>query len=156
MRWSILQVLLVPIQAPMLLVLVAVSTHLGMHWSRPLERGDSNLTAFSSLVWSAECVQALVVIMICTMPELLISQVSTIVAKSRTISLVLTLLFVTILGLYLLNIEALANVLILGSAVLLARLDLVRIRLIPPPPVVFLSISVVVLGGVSFGRLLTK
>jgi hypothetical protein len=156
MRRSILELLLVPIQAPMLLVLVAVSTHLGMHWSRPLETGDTNLTALGSLVWSAECLQALVVIMICTMPELLISQVSTIVAKSRTISLVLTLLFVTILGLYLLNIQELANVLMLGSSVLLARLDLVRIRLIPPPAVVFVSISVVVIGGVSFGRMLIK
>ena len=43
------------------------------------------------------------------------------------------LLMVTVGGLYLLHLDVLANVLVLGSAVLLARLDLVRIQVIPPP-----------------------
>jgi len=44
-------------------------------------------------------------------------------------------------------------VLILGSSVLLARLDMVRVRLVPPPAVMVLLLVVLVLGGASLGRL---
>jgi hypothetical protein len=48
----------------------------------------------------------------------------------------------------------LSNVLILSSSVLLARLDLVRLRVVPPPFVMTLILSVLVLGGISLGRIL--
>ena len=74
-------------------------------------------------------------------------------SASRVISLVLTLLMVTMAGLYLLHMDVLANVLILGCAVLLARLDLVRARLVTPLWLTALALSLLVLGGVSLGRL---
>jgi hypothetical protein len=153
---SFLRLLMLPLQAPMLLVLLAVSTYLGLHWSRPLEQAESQLGALGTLVWSAECLQALVVVVICTMPLILLRQVSSVMATSRVLSLVMTLLLVTVGGLYLLHLEVLANVLILGSAVMLARLDLVRIQVVPPPLVMAVVFSVLVLGGASLGRVLAN
>ncbi len=151
---AFLRLLMMPIQAPMLLMLLAVSTYLGLHWSRPLEMGDSKMTAFTSLVWSVECFQALMVVLICTMPMVLLRHLSSLMATSRVVSLVMALLLVTVGGLYLLHLEVLANVLILGSAVLLARLDLLRIQVVPPPALMALVFGVLVMGGASLGRLL--
>jgi hypothetical protein len=153
---SFLRLLMLPLQAPMLLLLLAVSTYLGLHWSRPLVQDETQLDALGTLVWSAECLQALVVVLICTMPLILLRQVSSLMATSRVLSLVVTLLLVTAGGLYLLHLEVLANVLILGSAVMLARLDLVRIQVVPPPLVMAVVFSVLVLGGASFGRVLAN
>jgi hypothetical protein len=153
---SFLRLLMLPLQAPMLLVLLAVSTYLGLHWSRPLEHAESQLGALGTLVWSAECLQALMVVLICTMPLLLLRHLSSLMATSRVLSLVLALLLVTVGGLYLLHLEVLANVLILGSSVMLARLDLVRIQVVPPPLVMTGVFSVLVLGGASFGRVLAN
>jgi len=153
---SFLRLLMLPLQAPMLLLLLAVSTYLGLHWSRPLENAESQLGALGTLVWSAECLQALVVVVICTMPLLLLRHLSSLIATSRVLSLVMALLLVTVGGLYLLHLEVLANVLILGSAVMLARLDLIRIQVVPPPLVMAGVFSVLVLGGASFGRVLAN
>ena len=153
---SFLRLLMLPLQAPMLLLLLAVSTYLGLHWSRPLEKAESQLGALGTLVWSAECLQALVVVVICTMPLLLLRHLSSLMATSRVLSLVMALLLVTVGGLYLLHLEVLANVLILGSAVMLARLDLIRIQVVPPPLVMAGVFSVLVLGGASFGRVLAN
>ena len=75
-------------------------------------------------------------------------------AASRVVSLVASLLLVTLLGLYMLHLEMLANVLILSCSVLLARLDMVRAQRIPPPTVSVLLLVLLVLGGASLGRLL--
>ena len=148
------RLLTLPLQAPMLLLLVAVSTYLGLHWSHPLEASESHLTALATLIWSVECLQALAVVLLCTMPLVLLRHVSSLMATSRVVSLVTVLLLVTVGGLYLLHLEVLANVLILGSALLLARLDLVRIQVVPPPAVMALVFGLLVLGGASLGRLL--
>jgi hypothetical protein len=149
---SLFNLLLLPLRAPMVLLLVLISTYLGLHWSRPGSLADSELEGLTTLIWSAECVQALVVVVVCTMPDLLLRRVATMMAASRVISLVVTLLLVITGGLYLLHLDVLSNVLILGSAVLLARLDLVRLRVVPPPFVMTVALSVLVLGGVSLGR----
>jgi hypothetical protein len=73
-------------------------------------------------------------------------------AASRVVSLVVTLLIVTVGGLYLLHLNVLSNVLILASAVLLARLDLLRLRLTPPAVLTALGLSLVVLVGAAVGR----
>jgi hypothetical protein len=86
------------------------------------------------------------------MPELLLQQVSNAMAASRVVSLVITLLIVTVGGLYLLHLRVLANVLILASAVMLARLDLARIRVAPPPVVLSVSLTALVLAGAALGR----
>ena len=157
---AILQLLLLPLQAPMLIVLLIVSAYEGAHWDLPfppeaLPMADTHLREITALFLSIDCVQALVVVILCTMPDVLMSRITALMEKSRVITLVLALLLVTVSGLYLLNIEALANVLILGSAVLLARLDLVRIQVVPPSWQVSLSMCLVVLGGASLGRLIS-
>jgi hypothetical protein len=151
---GLLRVLLLPLQAPMLLLLGAVSTYLGLHWSRPLLAGESELSEMAHLIWSAECLQALAVVLLCTLPEMLLAHLSLLMAASRFLTLVVALLVVTVGGLYLMNADELANVLILASAVLLARLDLVRIRAAPSPLVAAVSMALVVLGGVNLGRII--
>lgn len=151
---SFVRFLLIPAQAPMLLLLLLVSVLLGMHLSLSLERVEGRLTSQAHHLWSAECVQALAVVIVCTIPDLLLRRLSWMMATSPGLSLVVALLSVTIVGLYLMNIRELANVLVLGSAVLLARLDLVRIRMLPPPLVVALSLGMIVLGGLNLGHYL--
>jgi len=149
----LLGLLLLPVRAPLLLVLLAISVYLGAHWS--LSEAHQQLSGgwFAEVFWSIDCLHAVLVVFVCTMPELLLQRVSSLMAASRVISLVFTLLIVTVGGLYLLHLNVLANVLILASAVLLARLDLVRLRLLPPPPLLSaLALSVLVLFGSAVGR----
>lgn len=151
---SLLRLLVLPLRAPMLLVLVVISTYLGLHWTLPLQHADHPYNDVAGLIWGAECLQAAVVVVVCTMPDLLLRQLSAMMAASRVISLVITLLLVTLGGLYLLHLDVLSNVLILATAVLLARLDLLRIRVAPPPFTIALALGVLVLGGLSLGRVL--
>ena len=151
---SFLRLTILPVQAPMLLLLFAVSTYLGMHWSRPITDEASKLASLGTLIWSAECLQALVVVLVCTMPDLLLRQISSLMAASRVMSLVVTLLLVITGGLYLLHMDVLSNVLILGCSVLLARLDLARIRVQPQPLLLAGLLSLLVLGGAGLGRTL--
>ncbi|WP_216902116.1 hypothetical protein [Synechococcus sp. CCY 9618] len=153
---DIFRLLLLPLQAPMLLVLMGVSTYLGMHWSRAMDVTESQMHGLTTLIWSAECLQALLIVVVCTMPDLMLRQVSMLMAASRVVSLVVTLLAVTVGGLYLLHLNVLANVLILGSAVLLARLDLLRVRVVPPPLVLAAVLTLLVLGGANFGRMIVR
>jgi hypothetical protein len=153
---DVFRLMLLPIQAPMLLLLMGVSTYQGMHWSHALENGSSHVHELTTLFWSAECLQALLIVFVCTMPDLVIRQVSMLMAASRVVSLVVTLLAVTVGGLYLLHLNVLANVLILGSAVMLARLDLLRVRVVPPPLVLAGVLTLLVLGGANFGRMLVR
>lgn len=148
---TLLRYLLLPFRAPMLLVLVLVSVYLGLDWSatKPLTPGHDTI---DGLAWTMECLQAVVVVVVCTLPDLLLRQISSLMATSRVLSLVASLLLVTLLGLYMLHLEMLADVLILGSTVLLARLDMVRVRLVPAPIVAMLLLVVLVLGGISLGR----
>jgi hypothetical protein len=90
------------------------------------------------------------------MPDLVIRQVSIVMAASRVVSLVVTLLLVTVGGLYLLHLNALANVLIMASAVLLTRLDLLRVRVVPPPMLLAGVLALMVLGGANLGRMLVR
>ena len=151
---TVLSLILLPLRAPTLLLLLLISVYLGLHWSRPGSWADAGLSGVTDLIWSAECLHALLVVVVCTVPDLLLRRVASMMAASRVISLVLTLLLVTIGGLYLLHLDVLSNVLILASSVLLARLDLVRLRVVPPPFVMTLVLSVLVLGGISLGRML--
>jgi hypothetical protein len=51
-------------------------------------------------------------------------------------------------------LAVLSEVLILASAVLLARLDLTRLRLVPPPLLAALALCAWVLAGILLGRAL--
>jgi hypothetical protein len=90
------------------------------------------------------------------MPDLLLQRISNLMAASRVMSLVISLLIVTVGGLYLLHLKVLTNVLILGTTVLLARLDLARIRVAPPPVLLAGVLGVLVLSGAWVGRWLAS
>ena len=152
----VFRLMLLPLQAPMLLLLVGVSTYQGMHWSHALEADGSKMQGLTTLLWSAECLQAMVIVFICSMPDLVIRQLSIVMAASRVVSLVVTLLLVTVGGLYLLHLNVLANVLIMSSAVLLTRLDLLRVRVVPPPLLLAGVLALMVLGGANLGRMLVR
>lgn len=149
---ALLRLLLLPLRAPMLLVLLLVSTYLGLHWGQPMQRDGLAITPVGSAIWSAECAQALVVVILCCMPDLLVRRFTALLATSRVVTLVATLLVVTVGGLYMLHLEVLSNVLILASAVLLARLDLARIRIVPPPLLLAVLLSLLVVGGAGLGH----
>jgi len=152
---ALLRSLLLPLRAPMLLLLLALSVYLGLTWALPFEAGNRELLALAPVLWSVQCAQAMVVVLLCCMPDLLIRRLSMMVASSRVVTLVATLLLVTIGGLYLLHLDVLSNVLILASAVLLARLDLARIRVAPPPFALALTLALVVLVGSGIGHQLS-
>jgi len=146
---SPLRVLLLPLRAPMLLLLAAIAVYEGAHWTNPVGLRDSGV---GSLLWSIDCLHALLVVLVCTMSGQLLRWVSVRMAASRLMSLAVCLLIVTLGGLYLLRLQVLANVLILASAVLLARLDLARIRVAPPALVQAVGFSLLVLLGAGVGR----
>ncbi|MFO7630597.1 MAG: hypothetical protein R6W06_14020 [Prochlorococcaceae cyanobacterium] len=149
---GLIAMLLLPLRAPLLLVLLLASFYLGLHWSAVMVLGRGQITPMaSSLFWPVQMLQALVVVVVCTMPDLLLQRLSMLMAASRVASLVVSLLAVTVGGLYLLHLSVLADVLILSSAVLLARLDLVRIRCVPPPLLAALGLSLWVGLGVWLG-----
>jgi len=147
-----LGVLLLPLRAPMLLLLLLISVYLGINTTLLDASFPSEMASLTPIAWWAECLQAMVVVVICTIPDLLLRQVSSLMASSRVISLVISLLLVTMAGLYLLHLEVLSVVLMLGAAVLLARLDLVRIRVVPPPLLLTVVLCLLVLAGLCVGR----
>jgi hypothetical protein len=144
---------LLPLRAPMLLLLLLISVYLGMTTSLPEASVTRPLLDVEALTWGAECLQAMLVVVVCTIPDLLLRQVSSLMASSRVISLVISLLLVTMAGLYMLHLEVLSVVLILGSAVLLARLDLLRIRVVPRPLLLAVMLCLLVLVGLNVGRI---
>ncbi|MCP9775853.1 hypothetical protein KBY58_05755 [Cyanobium sp. HWJ4-Hawea] len=150
-----LRLLLLPLRAPMLLVLVAIAVYEGLSWGHPPGINVDSLQ-WPSLFWSLDCLHAVVVVVICTMPDLLLQRVSSLMAASRVISLVITLLIVTIGGLYMLHLQVLSHVLILASGVLLARVDLARIRVVPPPALLTAALTLLVLLGATAGHFISS
>jgi len=152
--------LLLPVRAPMLLVLLLVSGYMGLHWAEVapllLSRAETplQLELAGPLFWPLQCLQALVVVVVCAMPDLLLRELSQLMAASKALTLVVTLLIVITGGLYLLHLAVLAEVLVLASAVLLARLDLSRLRIAPAPLLGAAGLSSWVLLGIGLGYLL--
>ena len=144
--------LALPLRAPLLLLLFGVSLYLGSHWSLSLPQLSERFSSPTHLIWLVECLHALLVVVICTMPDLLLLRVSQVMAASRVVSLVVSLLLVTLAGLYLLHLNVLSNLLILAPAVLLARLDLARIRVVPSSFTSALALSLLVMVGLLAGR----
>ena len=157
MRAALLLIAL-PLRAPMLLVLLLVSVYMGLHWADvdpQLIREAEGSTAFAlagPFFWPLQCLQAVLVVVLCTMPDLLLRELSLLMSSSKALTLVVTLLTVITGGLYLLHLAVLAEVLVLASAVLLARLDLARLRLVPPPLLTAACLSGWVLLGITVGR----
>ena len=155
-------VLLLPLRAPMLLVLFGVSAYMGLHWAdvipQLLNHAETPLQSefAGPWFWPLQCAQALVVVAFCTMPDLLLRELSQLMAASKALTLVVTLLVVITGGLYLLHLAVLSEVLILASAVLLARLDLTRLRIAPPPFLAAFGLCSWVLAGILIGRALHR
>lgn len=143
----------------MLLVLLLVSGYMGLHWAEVapllLSRAETplQLELAGPLFWPLQCLQALVVVVFCAMPDLLLRELSQLMAASKALTLVVTLLIVITGGLYLLHLAVLAEVLVLASAVLLARLDLSRLRIAPAPLMAAAGLSTWVLAGIGLGYL---
>ncbi|MCP9819353.1 hypothetical protein KBZ18_07585 [Synechococcus sp. Cruz-9H2] len=152
---GILRLALLPLRAPFLLLLLLVSIYLGVHWvvNAPVQGlGNPEQDPVHGLYWTAECLQALLVVVVASLPDLLLRQLSMLMAASRVITLIVSLFLVTVGGLYLLHLSALADVVILATAVLLARLDLTRIRVVPSPLFTAFSLSGYVMLGIWIGR----
>ncbi|WP_371257690.1 hypothetical protein [Synechococcus sp. KORDI-52] len=145
-----------PVRAPMLTVLFLVALVLGHHWQLVQPSFTSLYGVSAAWFWCLVVLQAQVVVIFCTMPDLLLRQVSLLMASSRVMTLVVTLLVVITGGLYLMKLNVFTDVLILASALLLARLDLIRIGVLPASGICLLWMSVVVIGGIATATLLPQ
>ena len=150
----ILRLLSLPVRAPLLTVLFLVAVVLGNHWQMAQPSFTSLHGVSAAWFWCFVLLQVQVVVVFCTMPDLLLRQVSMLMASSRVMTLVVTLLVVITGGIYLLKLNVLTDVMILASALLLARLDLIRIGVLPPAAGRLLLMSVVVISGILVGTLL--
>ena len=148
----VLRFLLLPLRAPLLIVLFVVSLFLGHHWAIQEAWLAQAHSISVATFWALEMIQALAVVVICTMPDLLLRQLSMLMASSRVLSLVVTLTLLITVGLYVLSLSLLSDVLILGSATLLARLDLSRIKVVPPPQLMAFWLAVIVIAGIWIGH----
>ena len=59
---SLLRLVSLPLRAPMLLVLVAVSVYEGLHWTGPTPSPDAGLLGLPVVMWSIDCLHAVVVV----------------------------------------------------------------------------------------------
>jgi len=155
---ALLRLLVLPLRAPMLLVLLLVCIYQGLHWA-DVARQVANMPAvvgegaiLRELFWPLQCAQAVLVVLLCTMPDLLLRELSLMMSSSKALTLVVTLLVVITGGLYLMHLSVFAEVLVLACAVLLARLDLTRLRIVPPAWLAVTSLSLLVLAGVWIGK----
>ena len=155
---ALLALLVLPLRAPMLLVLLVVSGYLGLHWAdvAPQLLAEASTPLQQQLAgpwfWPLQSLQALAVVVFCAMPDVLLRELSELMAASKALTLVVTLLIVITGGLYLLHLAVLSEVLVLASAVLLARLDLIRLRIMPAPWMAALGLCAWVLLGIGVGH----
>ena len=147
MRWFSL-----PLRAPLLIVLFGVSAVMGHQWTLLSPRFSASSGLPLPLLFGLEGLQLLLVLILCTMPDLLMRRVSLLMASSRSMTLLVTLLVVIGAGIYLLRLNVLTDVLIIASALLLARLDLVRIGLDATPVTSILLLGTLLFGGVVLGH----
>ena len=131
----LLRFLLLPLRAPLLLVLFGVSLFLGHHWAIQETWLAQAHQMSVHVFWTIELIQAFVVVVVCTMPDLLLRQLSLLMASSRVLSLSL-----------------LSDVSILAAATRLARLDLTRIKVVPSPQITAFWLSVIVISGIWIGH----
>jgi len=147
MRW-----LSLPLRAPLLIVLFGVAVLMGHQWTLLAPRFSQDSSLPLPLLFGLEGLQMLLVLILCTMPDLLMRRVSLLMASSRSMTLLVTLLVVIAAGIYLLHLNVLTDVLIVASALLLARLDLVRVGLDATPAMSMLLLGSLLFGGVVVGH----
>ena len=147
MRWFSL-----PLRAPLLILLFGVSAVMGHQWTLLAPRFSASSGLPLPLLFGLEVVQLLLVLILCTMPDLLMRRISMLMASSRSMTLLVTLLLVVGAGIYLLRLNVLSDMLIIASALLLARLDLVRVGLDATPVTSILLLGSLLFGGVVLGH----
>ena len=147
----VLSLFTLPFRAPLVGALFLVALVMGNHWSVNESTYAQNQSISVGVFWVFQLIQVIAVVVIFTIPDLLMRQVSMLMASSRVISLVVTLLMVIVLGLYVVRLHRLTDVMILASAVLLARLDLIRIGIVPPPLLTIIGFTAVLLSGIGLG-----
>ena len=143
-----------PLRAPMLNVLFGVAVVMGHQWSMAQIQFMHSRSISLELLFVVEGVQLLAVLVICTMPDLLMRRLSLVMASSRVMTLLVTLLMVIVLGIYLLRLNLLSDLLILASALLLARLDLVRLGVMSAPQRSLFLLGFVLVAGIGLGHCL--
>ena len=149
-----IELLKLPLRAPMISVLFAVAVVMGHQWSMAQMRLLHSSTISLEFLIAAELFQLVAVLVICTMPELLMQRISMVMASSRVMTLLVTLFSVIVLGIYLLRLNLLSDLLILASALLLARLDLVRLGVMTSPQRSLLLLGFVLVAGIGLGHCL--
>ena len=147
----ILSLFALPFRAPLVGVLFLVALVMGNHWTVNQSIYAQNQSISVDLFWVIQLIQLIAVGVVFTIPDLLMRQVSMLMASSRVITLVVTLLMVIVVGLYVMRLHRLTDVMILASAVLLARLDLIRIGIVPPPLLTIVGFTAVLLSGIGIG-----
>ena len=108
----VLRFLVLPLRAPLLLLLFGVAVVMGNHWTLLQLHLENTRNISAELFWTVEVTQVLAVVVICTMPELLMRRLSLVMASSRVMTLLVTLLMVIVLGIYLLRLNLLSDLLI--------------------------------------------
>ena len=104
MRWFSL-----PLRAPLLIVLFGVSAVMGHQWTLLSSRFSASSGLPLPLLFGLEVLQLLLVLILCTMPDLLMRRVSLLMASSRSMTLLVTLLVVIGAGIYLLRLNVLTD-----------------------------------------------
>ena len=150
----IISLFTLPFRAPLVGALFLVALLMGNHWSVNESTYAQNQSISVGVFWVFQLIQVIAVVVVFTIPDLLMRQVSMLMAFSRVITLVVTLLMVIVLGLYVMRLHRLTDVMILASAVLLARLDLIRIGIVPPPLLTIIGFTAVLLSGIGLGSAL--
>ena len=148
------ELLKLPLRAPMISVLFAVAVVMGHHWSMAQMQLLHSPKISLELLIAAELFQLMAVLVICTMPEFLMQRITFVMASSRVMTLLVTLLTVIVIGIYLLRLNLLSDLLILASALLLARLDLVRLGVMTSPQRSLLLLGFVLIAGIGLGHCL--
>jgi hypothetical protein len=75
-------------------------------------------------------------------------------AASKVVTLVITLFLVIVGGMYLLYLPGFSEMLILASAILLARLDLVRLKVWPPNLLALLGFTAFIIFFITYGEMM--
>ena len=150
----LLRLLSLPVRAPFLTLLFCVAVVLGNHWNlvQPLFSNARGIS--SAMFWSLELLQVFTVVVVCTIPSLVMRQFSLLMAYSRFTTLMVNLLVVVTVGIYVLFLNLLSDLLVLASAVLLARLDIARIGISLRPSTSVLLMAIIVFTGIGLGHVL--
>ena len=141
----------------MITLLGLISFYLGVHWGfeQDVLRGNGiDATMVDEAYWVFNLAQVFVITLFCTLPDLVLRQLSLFMAASKVLTLVLTLFLVVVGGMYLLYLPGFSELLVLASALLLARLDLVRLRIWPSSWLALFGFTAFIMFFITYGEMM--